>query len=189
MVIIFASCFSYFLTRGKWPVRSIFLDFTRYLILFSIFLLPPIIWIFYRKMWGIESWFKIDSSLFARLHERIESGQWKEIVHYTLIRSRWLQIFGLNVAALLIYQRLQRNRLVKLSRCGMGLVGNLIVLAVSVMYMTALAFVYLSTPFDPKWQLTTSIPRTIYICYMLPIWSTYFLTRNILDMCPIHRNC
>jgi hypothetical protein len=134
---------------------------------FALAALPTVLWTWRRVAWGLENDLASDPADAAvRVLGRLQDGRsfW-QIGEYLLQTTGSLWLFVAVAVVTCLVTRLARGRLHP---------GALVALAASALYFAGMFVVYLSTPRDLYFHLTTSAGRTMAVVRMGLVVAVYF---------------
>lgn len=128
---------------------------------------PALLWAWRRAAWGLENDLASDPADAAvRAFVRLQDGQslW-QIAEYLLTTAGSIWVFAAMAGVTSLVARVRRGRLHP---------GALVALSSSILYFGGMVVVYLSTPRDLYFHLTTSAGRTMAVVRMGMLVAIYF---------------
>jgi hypothetical protein len=129
------------------------ISFWRTGFVYVVGLIPFAIWTLYKRLWGLTNYLHIGTpESFSRILDRLTDGSYRLI-----FQESYKQIQGALLLLAFVF-------LVSIIHHKLSLRDSLSALIMGIIYYFSLVVVYLLTPLDLKWQLQTSIERT-----MLPV--------------------
>jgi len=125
---------------------------------------PWVLWGGLVRRWGLHGYLQLNSATYARAWSRVRAGALRPITRSLLAPgSRWFDLATTRFLGLLGVTGIAKAVALAASR-RLQLVGFLC-LVCGVCYFALLCLVYLMTPFDYGWQLSTSADRVMLVAF------------------------
>jgi hypothetical protein len=133
---------------------------------------PAFMWEVSKKAWGLQSELVGDpSQAFARLSARLFDGTTPQyLLNYLTVRATATSVLTMVVAAVVIFQRRRRVRLHP---------GAAVAVLTTALYVGGLYAIYLSTPYNLYFHVTTSGTRTMTIGSIALLVGVFFLLSDL----------
>ena len=159
-----------FLHKKPISLRKLFQNNWKYLLAFIIAILPFGIWTFYKQKWGLTNDLQLGTKdSFLRIFTHLSDGTIKQV-----LSAQFNQIeTALMILSLLYFVRIVwKKRIPK---------ESLPALITALIYSLGITVIYLLTPYELSWQLTTSIERTMLSANCCIYIGCYFLLDTLIS--------